>query len=64
VHPKYAAQIIALLPSSARRKLVTVDGAGHDLSISHAPLIVDALVDLLAGAPASWKTAERAAASS
>ncbi|KAF8160081.1 Alpha/Beta hydrolase protein [Pholiota molesta] len=30
VHPKYAAQIIALLPPSARRKLVTVDGAGHD----------------------------------
>ncbi|KAF8160077.1 hypothetical protein BJ912DRAFT_358833 [Pholiota molesta] len=27
VHPKYAAQIIALLPPSVRRKLVTV---GHD----------------------------------
>lgn len=53
VHPKYANQISVLLPSGAKQKLITLDGAGHDLSVSHHEEVAAALLDLLDGK--SWK---------
>ncbi|KAF8967472.1 Alpha/Beta hydrolase protein [Flammula alnicola] len=53
VKPKYASQIAELLPVGAKKKLVTIDGAGHDLSVSHAMQVSDELADLLDGS--SWK---------
>ncbi|KAF4619496.1 hypothetical protein D9613_004744 [Agrocybe pediades] len=54
VNPKYASQITALLPQSSKKKLITIDGAGHDLSVSHGLEVSEALLDLLDGS--SWKT--------
>ncbi|KAF8878581.1 Alpha/Beta hydrolase protein [Gymnopilus junonius] len=54
VNPKYAAQIAELLPAASNKKMVIVDGAGHDLCVSHSTDVVDALNELLDGR--SWKT--------
>ena len=54
VNPKYASQIYALLPSTARIRLHKIEGGGHDLSISHSKEVVDALIDLLSGPAKSW----------
>ncbi|KAM6496412.1 Alpha/Beta hydrolase fold [Amanita muscaria] len=51
VPPKYAQRIMSLLPDSTRAQseVYTVQGAGHDLTLSHAPLINKLLVDFLGG---------------
>ncbi|PPQ78903.1 hypothetical protein CVT26_011712 [Gymnopilus dilepis] len=54
VHPKYATQIAELLPAGAKKRLVIVDGAGHDLCVSHSVDVVSAIQDLLDGR--SWQT--------
>jgi pimeloyl-ACP methyl ester carboxylesterase len=36
VHPKYFPLIAALLPAGTQKKLITVDGAGHDVTLSHS----------------------------
>ncbi|KAK2459954.1 hypothetical protein APHAL10511_008039 [Amanita phalloides] len=48
---KYASKILSLLPQATREKsdLITVEGAGHDLTLSHSSLINDLLVDFLRG---------------
>ncbi|PPQ92752.1 hypothetical protein CVT25_003861 [Psilocybe cyanescens] len=53
VHPKYATLISDLLPSGVKQKLITFEGAGHDLSVSHPVEVATALLDLLDGK--SWK---------
>ncbi|KAH9482114.1 hypothetical protein JR316_0004209 [Psilocybe cubensis] len=53
VHPKYADKISALLPSAAKQKLIMLEGAGHDLSVSHPEQVTAELLDLLDGR--SWK---------
>lgn len=35
VHPRYSPLIAALLPASTHKKLVTIEGAGHDVTVSH-----------------------------
>ncbi|KIY67532.1 alpha/beta-hydrolase [Cylindrobasidium torrendii FP15055 ss-10] len=44
---KYASQIAALLPVGARSELITVPNGGHDLTISHPNLVLDALEKFL-----------------
>ncbi|KDR84352.1 hypothetical protein GALMADRAFT_55533 [Galerina marginata CBS 339.88] len=53
VNPKFALQIAQLMPATAKKKQVNVEGAGHDLCVSHASEVIDALDDLLSGS--SWK---------
>jgi len=51
VSPKYGPKILSLLPNSTRAQseIYTVQGAGHDLTLTHAPLINKLLVDFLGG---------------
>ncbi|KAF8165947.1 Alpha/Beta hydrolase protein [Crassisporium funariophilum] len=49
VHPKYATRIANLLPQSTEKKLVTVEGAGHDVTVSHATEVGGALADFFGG---------------
>ncbi|KAF8916908.1 Alpha/Beta hydrolase protein [Mucidula mucida] len=44
---KYASQIAALLPPGAQHELVTVPDGGHDLTISHPALVLEALQKFL-----------------
>ncbi|KAF9480153.1 alpha/beta-hydrolase [Pholiota conissans] len=60
VPPKYALEIATLLPPKAVRKQVMIEGAGHDLGISHAKDVASAILDLLAGGGPSWKEAKTA----
>ncbi|KAJ3501333.1 hypothetical protein NLJ89_g9379 [Agrocybe chaxingu] len=55
VPPKYAGRIASLLPESAKQKTAIVEGAGHDLTVSHPVEVSDALSNLLEG-KASWKS--------
>lgn len=43
VHPKYSPLIAALLPASTQKKLVTLEGAGHDVTLSHSNDVTDEL---------------------
>ncbi|KAF8806148.1 alpha/beta-hydrolase [Phlegmacium glaucopus] len=43
VHPKYSPLIAALLPASTQKKLITVEGAGHDVTMSHSKDVSDEL---------------------
>ena len=43
VHPKYSPQIAALLPASTHKKLITIEGAGHDVTVSHWKDVSDGL---------------------
>lgn len=47
VHPRYAPLIFSHLPPAtrARSKLVTLEGAGHDLTISHGNDVVREMVE-------------------
>jgi len=49
VNPKYSPKIMGLLPESTRvrSKLVYVEGAGHDLTVSHALEVGEAMDDFL-----------------
>ncbi|RDB19990.1 hypothetical protein Hypma_013074 [Hypsizygus marmoreus] len=51
VNPRYAPIILTLLPpvTRARSKLITLEGAGHDLTISHAEEVTRAMLDFLEG---------------
>ncbi|KAF8632813.1 hypothetical protein AX15_001674 [Amanita polypyramis BW_CC] len=51
VPPKYGPLIFSLLPQSTRAqsKLITIEGGGHDLMLSHAPLINQLLADFFKG---------------
>ncbi|KIK00540.1 hypothetical protein K443DRAFT_679111 [Laccaria amethystina LaAM-08-1] len=51
VNPKYAPLILSMLPSDtrARSKLISVDGAGHDLTVSHCTLVADSLTAFFEG---------------
>jgi len=51
VPPKYSPLIAALLPASTQKKLVTVEGASHDLPVSHPKDLND---ELLAFFEAIW----------
>lgn len=44
VHPKYSPLIAALLPANTQKELITVEGGGHDLTLSHSKEINDALL--------------------
>ncbi|KAF8702342.1 hypothetical protein AX14_014407 [Amanita brunnescens Koide BX004] len=48
---KYSSKIFSLLPQSTRAQseLITVEGAGHDLTLSHSPLINELLADFFKG---------------
>ncbi|KAF8627946.1 hypothetical protein AX17_006099 [Amanita inopinata Kibby_2008] len=52
VPPRYAPLILSLLPPSARThsELITVEGAGHDLTLSHPQLVSTVVADFLNGA--------------
>jgi pimeloyl-ACP methyl ester carboxylesterase len=41
VHPKYSPLIATLLPASTQKKLVTIEGAGHGLTVSHPKDVTD-----------------------
>ena len=43
VHPKYSPQIAALLPDGTQKKLITIDGAGHGVTVSHSKDVIDEL---------------------
>jgi len=47
VNPRYSSLILKLLPPTARERsqLVTIEGAGHDLTISHADEVAQAMLD-------------------
>ena len=51
VNPKYAPLILSMLPpdTRARSKLISVDGAGHDLTVSHCTLVADSLIAFFEG---------------
>ncbi|KAF8998866.1 Alpha/Beta hydrolase protein [Cyathus striatus] len=51
VPPKYAPKIFSLLPSDtrSRSKLVTIPGAGHDLTISHPSMVVQQITSFVEG---------------
>ena len=51
VNPKYAPLILSMLPpdTRARSKLISVDGAGHDLTVSHCNLVADSLIAFFEG---------------
>ncbi|PFH46559.1 hypothetical protein AMATHDRAFT_183280 [Amanita thiersii Skay4041] len=57
VPPKYAPQILSLLPSStqSRSKLITIEGGGHDLTLSHAKQVQTLLSDFFEGIPLDVK---------
>ncbi len=44
-----ASNIPALLPDEAHVELVTIEGAGHDLTISQAKLVLEELDRFLSG---------------
>ncbi|KIM38718.1 hypothetical protein M413DRAFT_75699 [Hebeloma cylindrosporum] len=54
VRPKYASLIDSTVTSKAHKKVIFINGAGHDLSVSHSKEVTDALVNLLSGS--NWKT--------
>lgn len=41
VHPKYSPLIATLLPASTQKKLVTIEGAGHGVTVSHSKDVTD-----------------------
>ena len=51
VNLKYAPLISSMLPSDtcARSKLMSVDSAGHDLTVSHCTLVTDLLMAFFEG---------------
>jgi pimeloyl-ACP methyl ester carboxylesterase len=49
VPPKYSPMIATLLPASTQKKLITVEGAGHDLTVSHSKDVNDGLLAFLWG---------------
>ncbi|KAF8334855.1 Alpha/Beta hydrolase protein [Amanita rubescens] len=51
VPSRYSSKILSLLPPSTRAKseVITVEGAGHDLTLSHSPLINELLADFFKG---------------
>jgi pimeloyl-ACP methyl ester carboxylesterase len=46
---RYAHQIDSTITDKAEKKMVIVNGAGHDLTISHPKEVCEALVALLSG---------------
>jgi pimeloyl-ACP methyl ester carboxylesterase len=49
VPPKYSPMIATLLPASTQKKVITIEGAGHDLTVSHSKDVSDELLALLWG---------------
>jgi pimeloyl-ACP methyl ester carboxylesterase len=49
VPPRYSFQIEESITQKAHKKLVIVEGAGHDLTVSHPKEVLDALIALLSG---------------
>jgi pimeloyl-ACP methyl ester carboxylesterase len=43
VDPKYSPLIAALLPAGTQKKLITIEGAGHGLTVSHSKDVSDEL---------------------
>jgi len=43
VHPKYSPLIAELLPASTQKKLITIEGAGHGVTVSHSKDVNDEL---------------------
>lgn len=42
------------LPNEAKAKLVTVEGAGHDVTISNSEVVVQAILGLLSTPTKEW----------
>lgn len=47
--PRHSFQIEESITQKAHKKLVIVEGAGHDLTVSHPKEVLDALIALLSG---------------
>lgn len=54
VPAKYSTRIMKLLPKEAKAKLVTVEGAGHDVNISNSEVVTQAISGLLTTPTAKW----------
>ncbi|KAF9535128.1 Alpha/Beta hydrolase protein [Crepidotus variabilis] len=49
VLPKYATQIEGLITDQAEKKLITIEGAEHDITVSHPTEVLRAIDDLVSG---------------
>lgn len=53
VRPKYATRIEALITDEADKKMIMIEGAEHDITISHPTEVLEAIDDLVSGK--TWK---------
>ncbi|KAF5321671.1 hypothetical protein D9619_000208 [Psilocybe cf. subviscida] len=54
VPPKYSTRIMKHLPKDAKAKLITVEGAGHDVNISDSEVVAQAILGLLSTPTKDW----------
>ena len=53
VRPKYAPRIESLITEDADKKMIMIEGAEHDITVSHPKEVLEAIDDLVKGK--SWK---------